>query len=111
MSETMLTAVKRAIESPAEGIEASITKTALDSGQSSMPNPDSRNTGRPATNPPWWPTDHRRIPDYRQVQYHPEWHELSDNSLVADIFIYVLFKGCSLIAVSRSPVNNVVDLH
>ena len=50
-------------------------------------------------NPAWWPTDHRRIPNYRQVQYHPEWHELSGNSTALDLFIFVLFKGCQLIAV------------
>lgn len=34
-----------------------------------------------AANPAWWPSDHRRVPRYRQVQYHPEWHELSGSSM------------------------------
>ncbi|KIW24670.1 uncharacterized protein PV07_10372 [Cladophialophora immunda] len=54
-----------------------------------------------ANNPAWWPTDHRRIPNYRQVRYHPEWHELSGNSLVADVFILVLFKGCGYLAMAE----------
>ena len=56
-----------------------------------------------AANPVWWPIDHRRIPHYRQVQYHPEWHELSGNSMALDLFIFVLFRGCQLIAVRKCP--------
>ena len=56
-------------------------------------------------NPPWWPTDHRRMPDYRQVQYHPEWRELSGNSLIADAIIILLFRGCELLVVSNSHIH------
>lgn len=54
---------------------------------------------RPGSNPTWWPTDHRRMPDYRPARYHPEWHELTNNSAVMETVVLVLFGGCSIISV------------
>jgi hypothetical protein len=58
---------------------------------------------RPANNPAWWPTNHRRIPGYLPARYHPEWHELTDNSAIMSVVILVLFGGCHLIAVGEPP--------
>ena len=57
-------------------------------------------------NPSWWPTNHRRIPDYRQPRYHPEWHELTDNSTTMSMIVVVLFAGCHIIAVKPKEVQN-----
>lgn len=51
------------------------------------------------SNPTWWPTDHRRMPDYRPARYHPEWHELTNNSAFMETVVLVLFGGCSIISV------------
>ena len=53
----------------------------------------------PASNPSWWPTNHRQLPDYRPPQYHPEWRELTGNNAVMDAFVLVLFGGCHIISV------------
>lgn len=55
----------------------------------------------PSHNPSWWPTAHRRMPDYRQARYHPEWHELTDNSSIMPMFVLVLFVGCHIISVGE----------
>ncbi|RVX74925.1 hypothetical protein B0A52_01202 [Exophiala mesophila] len=53
-------------------------------------------------NPTWWPTDHRGMPNFRPARYHPEWHELTDDSTIMPIVILVLFGGCSIISVCAS---------
>ena len=66
--------------------------------------PSSADTGgneppRVTDNPSWWPTDHRRIPDYRPIRYHPEWTQLAD-SVRQNFMITVMFGGCHVLAVS-----------
>lgn len=61
---------------------------------------------QPTNNPAWWPTDHRRVSDYRPARYHPEWNELTDDSTIMPIIILVLFGGCHLISVG-SPKKSV----
>lgn len=66
-----------------------------------LPDENHNEPRHPANNPSWWPTSHRRIPDYRQARYHPEWHELTDNSVIMPIVILVLFGGCHIISVGN----------
>lgn len=52
-------------------------------------------------NPVWWPTQHRRIPNYRQARYHPQWNTLTDSSREA-FMIDMMFRGCYLLSVGES---------
>jgi hypothetical protein len=52
------------------------------------------------SNPTWWPTEHRRMPNFAAARYHPEWNELTGNNLFVDMFVVVLFAGCHVISVS-----------
>lgn len=58
---------------------------------------------RPLTtnNPEWWPTQHRRIPDYRRARYNPQWYSLTDSSREA-FMINMMFRGCYLLNVGRN---------
>ena len=57
-----------------------------------------------AANPPWWPGDHRRMPDYRRANYHPEWQRLTSGRLEA-FMIYMMFRGCEILRVSSAQWN------
>ena len=50
-------------------------------------------------NPTWWPTDHRRIPDYRPARYHPQWNRLTSSTREA-FMIVMMFRGCNVLRVS-----------
>lgn len=56
---------------------------------------------RRVDNPSWWPTNHRRLPDYRAPRYNPEWRELTGNSTTMDLILVVFFGGCQIMAVSH----------
>ncbi|KPI36492.1 uncharacterized protein AB675_4434 [Cyphellophora attinorum] len=61
-----------------------------------------RSTAAAATrehNPSWWPTDHRRIPDYRSAGYHPEWDRLTSSTREA-VMVTMMFRGCEILRVS-----------
>ena len=51
-----------------------------------------------ANNPEWWPTQHRRIPNYRQARYHSQWNSLTDSAREA-FMIDMMFRGCYLLNV------------
>lgn len=103
MSTTTSTTAEEGTTTPVRLVGGGNAANVVETGEaSSASNPDTPSAQKAANNPPWWPTDHRRIPDYRQVQYHPEWHELSGGSFVVDMFILVLFKGCGLLSVSNT---------
>ena len=53
-----------------------------------------------SNNPDWWPTQHRRIPNYRQAHYNPRWSSLTDSSREA-FMINMMFRGCYLLNVRR----------
>jgi hypothetical protein len=62
------------------------------------PDPHSQQK-RAEDNPRWWPTLHRRIPNYRRATVHPRWSSLTD-SLKEDFMINMMFLGCYLLNVS-----------
>lgn len=74
-----------------------------------LPVENSYEAQQPNKNPPWWPIDHRRIPNYRSARYHPEWNELTDNSAIMPLIILVLFGGCHLISVGN-PLKSERDI-
>lgn len=55
--------------------------------------------GTRENNPSWWPTDHRRIPNYRSPRYHPEWDRLT-SSTREYIMVTLMFRGCEVLRVS-----------
>jgi len=94
------TAAQQAITASARLVGGDTAASAIETGElPSTPQTDTHSTRSSAENPAWWPTDHRHIPSYLPVRYHPEWHALSGGSRAADLFIIVLFKGCGYIAV------------
>ena len=55
----------------------------------------------PTTNPSWWPTNHRRIPNYRPAQLHQQWSSLT-SSYGEAFMINLMFMGCRVLLVSRT---------
>ena len=49
-------------------------------------------------NPGWWPTQHRRIPNFRRARYHTQWNSLTDSTREA-FMINMMFRGCYLLNV------------
>lgn len=101
-----MTVTQQAITNSARLVGGNIAASAVETGE--LPSPlheDTPSIQESTQNPTWWPTDHRHVPDYRQVRYHPEWRALSGGSRAADVFIFVLFKGCGFLAVrtTKSP--------
>jgi hypothetical protein len=64
---------------------------------------DSQAENPTASNPSWWPTDHRRIPDYHPARYHPEYYALANNSAREHFMVVMMFRGCHLLTVCQSP--------
>ncbi|KAL4905123.1 hypothetical protein BDW74DRAFT_153055 [Aspergillus multicolor] len=59
----------------------------------SPPQPQSQSQAQ-ASNPPTWPTDHRRIPSYRPINRSLDFNERSAGSSVPEfIFIQVMLHG------------------
>jgi hypothetical protein len=63
------------------------------------PNENQDELLRATNNPSWWPADHRRIPGYRPAHRHPEWNELTNNTIIQPVVVLVMFGGCHLLAV------------
>ena len=59
-------------------------------------------------NPSWWPTDHRRIPQYRPARFHPDWSGLTATRRES-LTIVCLFVGCHLLSVSTATCHCKVD--
>ncbi|PSN64646.1 hypothetical protein BS50DRAFT_678700 [Corynespora cassiicola Philippines] len=55
----------------------------------------------PDTNPPSWPSDHRRVPPHRPPFRHPEWVVIG-GPLPMRIFLWDMFCGCQLLQWSYS---------
>lgn len=55
---------------------------------------------RSSNNPPWWPTNHRNIPDHRAPRFHPEFWALTNNSVGEAVVVGLVFAGSQLLAVS-----------
>lgn len=49
-------------------------------------------------NPPSWPSNHRRMPPYRQPVRHPEWDAIG-GPLPIRVFMWDMFSGCQLLQV------------
>ena len=81
-------------------------EVAFQSDTGSIPSASDPNVGHAenstTNNPSWWPTDHRRIPDYRPVHYHPEYYTLA-SSAREHFMVVMMFQGCHLLSVCQSP--------
>lgn len=54
----------------------------------------------PVTNPPWWPTNHRRMPPYRPVNRNLDrTARPSGENAIVFLFINSMLGGCGLLAV------------
>lgn len=51
-------------------------------------------------NPTWWPTDHRRVPNYRPINRNLDWDQRPGGTNVIEmIFIFTMLRGVQLNAV------------
>jgi len=71
-------------------------------------------TGRePDTNPPDWPTAHRRVPAHRPPHVHENWTDISGPAPLR-VFLWTMFNGCELLQVrsyfSRYPLSGMQGL-
>ena len=63
-------------------------------------------TTRTVSNPPNWPTDHRRVPDYRPIEYGRDAEERPNGTVLPEtIFISIMFTGVFINAVSPQVVR------
>lgn len=61
------------------------------------PLPDGTNV----SNPPQWPSQHRRIPPMRPVNTNLDFNERGTRNLPETIFVFVMLQGVRTVSVSR----------
>ncbi|KIM97330.1 hypothetical protein OIDMADRAFT_169075 [Oidiodendron maius Zn] len=48
-------------------------------------------------NPTWWPTDHRRVPNYRPINRNLDWDQRpGGTNAIEMIFIFTMLRGVQL---------------
>jgi hypothetical protein len=73
------------------------------SGQSSAFRSSNIHEVAPPSNPDWWPTNHRRVPDYRPINRSLDGSQRPNGtSLIEIIFIFTMLRGGQLNAVRLS---------
>jgi hypothetical protein len=86
--------------------EGSSLFSTLQEGAVPVPQTVEENHSRSTSdNPEWWPTQHRRVPDYRRARFHPQWNSLTDSMREA-FMIDMMFRGCYLLSVSCAGRHN-----
>lgn len=103
MSTTTTTPVTTAVREVLTDYDLHHSNTSESSGEAAPVSSAREETATSVSNPDSWPTDHRRVPPYRPINYNLDFAERPGGTDAAEyIFIAVMLNGVGVAATANS---------